>query len=380
MNPDILGQLSTSLQGFITRELETRREILDRRDDRALAEIISAAGTAGLLHAPVPPEHGGSGLGPDLLVYLLEKLASSCPALAALMASHFSGLSALLSRQPDAEKNGERIKALAGDQRSPGLISLAIWEDPQPTDFHSFLGSIQTRMHLSGSGHFVTGRKTGLFSSPHIPFLFVLARDDQNQLRWALVGSGSNGVSSRNIPAMGLRLCPFSDLDLAEITVLSSLPTERSIFTSLMDGFHAAVGVGIARGALDRALKYILERYQGGGMICDHDAVRNIVADRTISIEAARSLAYRSVSTEDTRGTSGGADPGAAAFAAELAPEVALDAIQLLGGYGYMEDYQIERFLRDAKTFETLVVRARARKSWYAETVIENEKIHGRPS
>lgn len=377
MNPDILGQLRTSLQGFITRELETRREILDRRDDRVLAEILSAAGAAGLLNAPVPPEFGGPGLEPDLIVYLLEKLASSCPALAVLLASHFSGLSVLFSKPPDAEKNGEWIEALAGNQRSAALSSLAVWEDPQPVDFPGFLGSIQTRTHLSGSSHLVTGRKTGLCSSPHIPFLVVLARDDQNQPRWILVDSGGNGASGRNLPTMGLRLCPFSELELAENPVLFSRPAERGIFTSLMDGFHAAVGVGIARGAIDRALKYILERYQGGGMICDHDAVRNIVVDRTISIEAARSLAYRSVGNENSAKASGAADPGAAAFAAELAPEAALDAIQLLGGYGYMEDYQIERFLRDAKTFETLVVRARTRKSWYAETIIENERKTG---
>lgn len=373
MQQDILKQLDHTLQSFIDRELTSRWEQLDSRNDQILSEITNAAHSAGLLLTPVPVEAGGSGLGPDAMVFLLEKLATCSPAFSTLLASHFSCLSIILFHPPETEIN-ELLKQSEKMITVPSLLSLGIWEDPQPIDFHGFIESIETWAASSEESLLVTGRKTGLFFSPLVSGMILLARDEEKRPCWVFVKSEGNAISSRALPdTLGLRLCPFSNLSLNESPALSRWPFQWADAAPLIDGFLAAVGVGIARGAIERALKYTVERYQGGGMICDHDAVRNILADRTISIHAARALAYRSV-CDDFGPQQGGRYAGAAAFAAELAPRAALDAIQLLGGYGYMKDYQIERFLRDGKTLETMVVRAQTRKNWYIDEVVTKER------
>lgn len=369
MLPEVTRQLEKPLQDFIARELEPRWEKLNHRNDEILREILQASAPLGLSLAIVPEELSGPGFPPQAAAYILEELAASVPAFATIMGLHFSGL-ALILTLPDPEQKRSLLGPLAGSETNPRLLSPAIWEDPAPRDPLDFPASLSTQLKNNS----LSGTKTGVVFGDYTQGLLTLARDQAEELSWALFSPKDPSLKVRNLPEpMGLRLCPFADLGLDRIPIAASWPAHPADYFASVDGFEAAIAVGIAQGAFNRALNYTLERYQGGKMICDQDAVRNILADRGIAIEAARALAYRSVSWGWDQ-PHPEAEVGASAFAAELAPQVVLDCIQLLGGYGYMEDYRLERFLRDAKTYELMVARAGLRKSWYIAGMIARSR------
>ena len=369
MRPEFANQLEKPLQDFIARELEPRWEKLNHRNDEILREIIKASAPLGLSLAIVPEDLSGPGFPPLAAAYILEELAGSVPAFAVIMGLHFSGLALILSL-PHPEQKRQLLEPLAGSETNPRLLSLAIWEDPAPRDLRDLPASLSTRLEHNS----LTGNKTAVVFGEYTQGLLGLARDQTEELSWVLFSPRDPNLKVRNLPEpMGLRLCPFTHIDFDQIPVAASWPAHPADYFSSVDGFEAAIAVRIAQGAFNRALAYTLERYQGGKMICDQDAVRGILADRGIAIEAARALAYRSVSWGWDQ-PNPETDVGASVFAAELASQVVLDCIQLLGGYGYMEDYRLERFLRDAETYELMIARAGLRKSWYIAGMIARSR------
>jgi alkylation response protein AidB-like acyl-CoA dehydrogenase len=112
----------------------------------------------------------------------------------------------------------------------------------------------------------------------------------------------------------------------------------------------------MVRELAERSMCYALDRYQGGKMIHEHDAVQQLVGPMQLAARALQSFAV------DTLGADRSGDGSASAFAVELVRQCGLDAIQTFGGYGYMEDYRVERYTRDANTLETFWIHAAARQ------------------
>ena len=199
----------------------------------------------------------------------------------------------------------------------------------------------------------------------------ALAKNRRDGTRcWVMVPREARGVEIRpEAPRLGLKICPVNDVAFHEVevpweNVIPIFPERERLldFHCLVDPALAAVSIGMSMEAYETAINYAMERYQGGKTICDHDAIKMMLSCMEMSVHASRALAH-----------GGNAGFLASAFAAEAAEQVCLEAVQVLGGYGYMKDYRIERILRDAKTYRALVG-SRARRLESVRIAIERRR------
>jgi alkylation response protein AidB-like acyl-CoA dehydrogenase len=187
----------------------------------------------------------------------------------------------------------------------------------------------------------------------------VLAAREGGHVRLCVLRAGGEGVAFAGAPSgHGLRLVPFGELvcDDAPIPPEHVLPWPSSGRTANeADGLVAAVLAGMSGEMAERSMRYALHRYQGGKMIHEHDAVKQLTGPIELTRRCVQAVALAALAQE------GPGDGGASAFAVDLVRRSGLDAIQTFGGYGYMEDFGVERYLRDANTLETAWIHAAAR-------------------
>lgn len=351
---------------FAERALLPHWESLDEANAELLAVILKEAAHAGLFGFIISETHGGSGLGMQECMIFLEEASKACAGFGALLAAHVAGITPLLtnnsgyvhlSKVTEIEQKGE-----------PALFTAAIREEASPEFIPS---TISTTIWRNNGVCSVTGSKSKVHGADAARAFTVLARDpSDNSLCWVVIPREAKGVEIKpEASRLGLKLCPMNDVVFDTVEVPTDNIVERFQgkerlldFYRYIDPAVAAVSVGMAAEAYDTALRYSMERYQGGKMICEHDAIQMLLADMEVSIRASRALAF-------------GPDGGilASVLAAETAEKTCLDAIQVLGGYGYMQDYRIERMLRDAKTFHAMVG-ARARKMEFIRGEIEQRR------
>jgi acyl-CoA dehydrogenase len=173
-----------------------------------------------------------------------------------------------------------------------------------------------------------------------------------------VVPSGAPGfLPGKRENKMGLRASPTTDLHFEEVPVpaadrIGEEGEGFSILTATLNASRptiAAQAVGIAQGALDAAAAYARERHQFGRPIADFQGLRFLLADMATQVEAARALTYRSAADYDAGQVSPSLSAMAKCFASDVAMRVATDAVQVLGGYGFLKEYPVERRMRDAK-------------------------------
>lgn len=353
---------------FSRRALLPKWDELDEANPALLGDILSEAASAGLFSFVIPDTAGGSGLGTKEYTFLLEEISRVSGSVGALLAGHFVGIAPLLLAGSESANSFLSRVSEAESTGTPVLFAAAVQENAQS----SFSASnLETTVIQNGRVCVVSGKKRRVLGAMAATFFSVLARDSAGSaLHWLVVPRNADGINMEPEAArLGMRLCPVNDVSFHRVEVpntniiASFDSTEHlSAFYRFVDPALAAVSLGLAVEAYDAALAYACERYQGGRNICDHDAVRIILAEMALSIRAARALM-----------NDPGADCLSSAFAAEMAERVCLDAIQVHGGYGYMRDYRIERILRDVKTFHATVA-ARARKMASIQGEIDKRK------
>lgn len=350
---------------FAGSALRPRWDDLDGADADLLDEILKQASAAGILGFAVPESAGGSGLGAMEYGYFIEEVSRACGGVGALLCGHFAGIAPLLMSGGDG---AIAILSKISETEKKGMVSFftaAVREGASPEFISEEIG---TTIEKRGGGYVLKGMKTGVIGGSVAAYFNVLARDAADgTLCWVVVPRDGKGVEVRaGGEKIGLKICPvnhvaFSDVDVPEGNIVSRF-TDRhrlSDFHRFVDRAYAAAAIGMAAEACEAALKYSMERYQGGKMICDHDAIRMMLAEMEVGLRAAKGMAY-------------GPDAGylASAFAAEAAEKICLDAVQTCGGYGYMKDYRVERILRDAKSFRA-IVDSRARRMEFIRDEIE---------
>ncbi|MEW6201301.1 MAG: acyl-CoA dehydrogenase family protein [bacterium] len=341
---------------FSQKTLMPRWEASDAAATGVLGEILKEAAAAGLFGFSVPEEVGGAGLGAAEYRVFIEEISRACAGIGALLTAHFAGISPIVTAEgADALALLSHITA-AEREGAPALFVPAVWEEA--VEFVP--EQVETTAAASNGTYAINGGKTKVIGAAAADCFTVLARDlKDGAYLWVVVPRGAKGVVVLpEAPRMGLRICPvnnvtFNDVEIPSANMIVRF-TERGRlldYHRAVDSVLAAVAIGMAAEARETAMKYALERYQGGKMICDHDVVRMLLSDMDMACSAARAFAY-------------GTDAGflASAFAAEAAEKTCLNAVQILGGYGYMKDYRIEKILRDAKTFSALL-RMRARRA-----------------
>ena len=317
-------------------------------------EAADALQQAGLAAAHVPEEFGGQGADALAAVIIIEEVARVCGASSLIPAVNKLGSVPLLIGA-SAEQKKKYLTQLAQGKG----FSYCLSESEAGSD----AAAMKTKAVKSGDNWILSGSKKWISNAGVSEFYTVLASTDPTKgargISAFIVEKSDPGVSfGAHEKKMGFRGSPtrevyFDNVELTPDRVIGELGTGFGLAMKTLDHTRitiAAQALGIAQGAFDVAKKYAHERQQFGKPIFDFQAVQFMLADMAMQIEAARQLTY-AAAVKSERGETDLTFFSAASkcFATDVAMKVTTDAVQVLGGYGYVSDYPVERMMRDAK-------------------------------
>ncbi len=311
----------------------------------------------GLLNPLLPAQYGGVELSVLMLSMILEEIAAVSASSALLLIAQSDGTLPILHGGSEALKE-KYLRRLSGE--SIQLTALAATEPSAGSD----LMSMKTKAVRRGDTYVVNGQKCFITNGSLADFFVLYAYTDSSKgphgISAFVVEKGFPGlVYGKNENKMGMRGSVNSELFFEDMEVPAEnlVGREGDGFTNLMKTlsmsrlFCASQAVGIARGALNEAVTYARERVQFGRPISALAPIQFMVADMTAAVESARLLTHKAARLLDDGAATGAGTLAAMAkcLASDTAMRVTTDAVQILGGYGYMKDYPVERMMRDAK-------------------------------
>lgn len=317
-------------------------------------EAADALQSAGLAAAHVPEEFGGEGADALGVAIIIEEVARVC------------GSSSLI---PAVNKLGSLPLMLAGtaEQKKRWLTPLAQGKGFSYCLSESEAGSdaaaMRTKAVAKDGGWLLNGSKKWISNAGESDFYTVLASTDSSKgakgISAFVVEKSDTGVSfGAHEKKMGFRGSPtrevyFDDVQLSADRMLGVEGTGFALAMQTLDHTRitiAAQALGIAQGAFEVAMNYAHQRKQFGKAIFDFQAIQFMLADMAMKIEAARQLTYAAaVKSENLEADLTFFSAASKCYATDVAMEVTTNAVQVLGGYGYVSDYPVERMMRDAK-------------------------------
>ncbi|WP_371872257.1 acyl-CoA dehydrogenase family protein [Phytohabitans houttuyneae] len=318
-------------------------------------EVIRTIGRAGLLGLPYPEDLGGAGQPYEVYLQVVEILAGRWLAVAEAVSVH------TLSCYPVYAHGGEQLRKLLPDMLGGELLGAYCLSEPQGG---SDAASLATKAVLDGEAYVVTGTKAWITHAGRADFYNIFCRTG---------GEGSHGISCLLADAatpgivpqapektMGLRSSPVAQIafDGARVPADRLVGAEGTGFRIAMEALDsgrlgiASCAVGLAQAALDYAVGYAREREQFGRSILDFQGIRFMLADAATGIAAARALVLAAARLKDAGRPYSAEAAKAKLFATDMAMRVTTDAVQVLGGYGYVADHPVERYMREAKVLQ----------------------------
>ncbi|RLM51575.1 acyl-CoA dehydrogenase family protein [Halorubrum sp. Atlit-28R] len=320
-------------------------------------EVMDEAADMGLLAPHVPVEYGGIGYSSLENAILTEELFAADPGIGLCISSAGFGAEALMEFGTEAQKERVLPEVTAGD----AVMGSAISEPQAGSD----VTSVATRAEKDGDEWVINGSKMWITNGTVADYFVVVCETDPDiDDRYSgysqiLVEGDRDGLTRDKITGkLGIRASDTAELRFDDVRVPEeNLIGQRGMgFLQLMQFFDetrtavAAQGVGIARGAAERALEYAEEREQFGRSISDFQAIKHKLAEMHTNTEAARWLTYRSAwAVDNEAGDLTALASMAKEFASRTAVEVADEAVQIHGGAGFVNDHDVERLYRDAK-------------------------------
>ncbi|CAN5720274.1 acyl-CoA dehydrogenase AcdA [soil metagenome] len=354
--------LRRTIRDFCAREVEPRVEEHER-ERRFPADVVAMLGPMGLLGVPFPEEEGGAGL--DTLAYAIavEELSRAWGSLGIIVAAHTSlGCNPLHMAGTDEQKT--RFLEPMAQGRVLGAYGLT-----EPEAGSDSGGTRTTARHEDGADDgtwVINGGKRFITNAGQAGTYIVTARtgerdDGSPEISAFIVEAGTSGFSiGRLEEKMGLHASAtgellFEDCRVPAKQMLGARGEGWKIFLKTLDGGRISIGamaVGLAQAALDASTVYARERRQFGRPIGTFQGVAFMIADMSTEVEAARQMVYRAAWLKDQDRDYGLAAAQAKLFASEVSQRVTNMGVQVHGGYGYVEEYKVERYLRDAKLTE----------------------------
>jgi len=319
-------------------------------------EALDALVAADLHAIHVPEEYGGQGGDALAACIVIEEVARVCASSSLIPAVNKLGSMPLLVAGSD-EVKAAYLPALA---RGDAMFSYALSEPEAGSD----AGGMRTTAVRHGDEWVLNGAKRWITNAGVSKFYTVMAvTDPEKRTRGGItafvVEDGDEGFSYGALEKkLGIKGSPtrelyFDDVRIPDSRRVGDVGAGFAVAMATLDHTRITIGaqaVGIAQGALDFATAYAKERKQFGKAIAEFQGLQFMLADMAIKLEAARQLVYVAAAKSE-RGDADLTFFGAAAkcFASDVAMEVTTDAVQVLGGYGYVKDYPVERMMRDAK-------------------------------
>ena len=347
-------QLRREVREFAAREIAPHVLKWDEAAEFP-TEVVKKLGAMGLLGIIFPPEFGGAGLGYVDYALVLEELSAVDGSLGLTVAAHNSlGTNHIFLAGNDAQKKKYVPRLASGEW-------LAAWALTEPGS-GSDAGSARTRAVKAGDRYILNGNKTFITNGRYADVAVVIAVTDKDKgahgLSAFIVEKGTKGFRpGKKENKLGLRASDTSELifEDCEIPAENLLGLEGNGFIDAMrvlDGGRisiAALSLGIGRGALDAALKYVKERRQFGKAIAEFQGIQWKLADMATELDAARLLTQRAAVLKDAGRKVTRESSMAKLFASEVAVKICGEAVQLFGGYGFIKDYPVEKYYRDVK-------------------------------
>ncbi len=351
-------QMIKDLAAQITREkIRPIRSELDEQEEFP-SEIMRILAQADMFGLYIPEEYGGMGGGMFENCLAVEQLAQGCIGIATSFAASSLGAYPILLHGSKALKE-KYMPDIATGKR---MAAFGLTESGAGSD----VSGIKTTAVADGDHYILNGTKQWITNGGESDIYSVLALTDRSKgprgATFLVVEKGDPGFSfGKKEKKMGIRASTTRELVFQDCRV----PKDRVIgregmgFLIAMKTFDkarpgiGALGVGICQGALDIAVEYARKRVQFGKPIISFQAIQHKLANMAIKTEAARALIYSAARFLDT-GPSDGSKIAAICkvFTSDAAMEVSTEAVQVLGGYGYMKDYPLEKMMRDAKILQ----------------------------
>ncbi|MBS3679914.1 acyl-CoA dehydrogenase family protein [Ornithinibacillus massiliensis] len=322
-------------------------------------DIFEQMGELGLLGIPFPEEYGGSG--GDTLSYAIavEEIGRVCGSTGLSYAAAVSLGASPIYYFGTEEQKQEYLKPLA---EGKALGSFGLTEPNAGSD----AGGTKTTAVIDGDDFIINGEKCFITNASYAKTLIVTAVTGKNEkgkniISAIIVPTDTEGVKiTSNYDKMGVRGSDTAEIVLDNVRVpranlLGDPQKGFSQFLYTLDGGRisiAALGLGIAQASLEKALQYAKERKQFGKSISNFQAIQFKLADIAMEVELSRNMVYKAAWLKDNNQPFTKESAYAKLFATETAFRAANQAIQIHGGYGYMREYEVERYLRDAKLLE----------------------------
>jgi alkylation response protein AidB-like acyl-CoA dehydrogenase len=318
--------------------------------------VLKTLGRAGLLGLPYPEEFGGGGQPYEVYLQVIEELARRWLAVAEAVSVHTLACYPMFAYGTDSQRKRHLPDMVGGNQLGAYCLS-----EPQGG---SDAAALATKARREGDEYVVDGTKAWITHAGRADFYNVFCRTG---------GPGAGGVSCLFVDGdtagvvaqapektMGLRASPVAQIvfDGARVPADRMLGAEGGGFKialAALDGGRlgiAACAVGLGQAALDYATAYAREREQFGGPIIDLQGVGFMLADMATQVSAARALTLHAARLRDLGRPYSAEAAKAKLFATDAAMAVTTDAVQVLGGYGYVSDHPVERYMREAKVLQ----------------------------
>ena len=355
--PEEAEMLRDSVRSFAQDRIAPLASRIDR-DDWFPREIWPEMGELGLHGITVSEEWGGAGLGYLHHCIAMEEVSRASGSVGLSYGAHSNLCVNQLARWGNDDQKGRYLEKLISGEH---LGALAMSEPGAGSD----VVSMKLRADRRGDRYVLNGSKFWITNAPQADTLIVYAKTDPDAaskgITAFLIEKDFPGFSiAQKLDKLGMRGSEtgelvFENCEVPEENVLGPLNGGAAVLMSGLDYERAVLSagpIGLMQAALDVVLPYIHERHQFGKPIGTFQLVQGKLADMYVEMNAARAYVYAVAQACDREETTREDAAGAILYAAEKATKVALDAIQLLGGNGYINDYPTGRILRDAKLYE----------------------------
>jgi butyryl-CoA dehydrogenase len=342
------------VRDFAQSEVLPRAAKIDE-DAEYPADLVQKMADLGLMGVPFPEEYGGAGQSYVTFALIVEEICRACASTGLIMDVNISLCGEPIMMFGTDEQKERFLAPLATGEK---LGALAMTEPEAGSD----AASIKTTAVKQGDRWVLNGRKIFITNGEKADTYVVTARTDKEAgargITDFIVEKSMPGVSfTTHYEKMGIRGSPTTDVVLEDVevpeeNVLGGIGTGFKVTMETLDAGRigiAAQAIGIARAALEDSIAYARERVQFGQPIARFEMVQGLLADMATQIEAARVLMLRAAHLRDLEVPSPRESAMAKLFAGDMAMKVTTDAVQVLGGYGYIREYPVERHMRDAK-------------------------------
>ena len=349
------AELKRLIGAFMEGEVKPRLRELDASGEFPV-DIYKKAFELGFHCLDIPEEYGGSGLDHTTMGFLLEEMGYTDPGFAITILCTSLALKCVL-----IGGNEEQKRRICDIIVPGGFGSFCLTEPGNGSDSVA----MRTTYRKDGDSYVLNGSKCFVTNGQEASVYIVFATKDRalgaKGISAFIVERGTPGLTvGKHEDKMGLRLSNTTDVALDEVRVPADclLGEEGKGMHIALAGLdagrlnNAAIATGICRAALDAAVDYAKQRTSFGVPIIRHQAIQMMLADMAIQTEAAKLLVYNGMQVLDAGKKASKEASMAKAFCGDAAVQVATNAVQVFGGYGYSKEYPVEKMMRDSKIFQ----------------------------